>query len=98
MATKAENIAVVNNEAEERFQAKLGGKVAYLQYHKGAGHIIFIHTEVPEEMEGKGIGSKLVKAGLEHAKTERVRIVAQCPFVASYIRRHQEYQSLLASE
>src|SRR6201999_3715962 len=98
MDTEAENIAVVNNEADQRFQAEVGGNLAYLQYHKRQGQIVYTHTEVPKEMEGKGIGGKLAKAALEQAKAEHLRVVAQCPFVASYIQRHKEYQPLLASD
>ncbi len=96
--TNSENIHVVNNEAEGRFQAEVEGGLAFLQYVNSESRIVFTHTEVPPELEGKGLGSKLVKAALEHARSEKIKVVPQCPFVASYIREHPEYESLVSSE
>jgi predicted GNAT family acetyltransferase len=98
MSKNPENIAIINNEAEERFQAEVEGRLAFLQYDKSGGPMVLTHTEVPPELEGRGLGSKLVEAALEHARSARVKIVPQCPFVASYIKDHQEYESLVVSE
>ncbi len=57
--------------------------------------IVFTHTEVPEALEGHGIAAKLAHTALEHARAQRLTVVPLCPFVASYIRRHAEYQGLV---
>jgi hypothetical protein len=54
-----------------------------------------VHTEVPAELEGHGIGGRLAKAGLEFARQENLKVVPSCPFVAAYIRRHPEYLELV---
>jgi len=61
------------------------------------GVLALTHTEVPEEFEGKGMGSALVKKTFEIIQEENLKIVAACPFVAGYLKRHPEYQSLVAS-
>jgi hypothetical protein len=49
-----------------------------------------MHTEVPKELEGRGIGSTLVRGALELAKGQGLTIKARCPFVATYIRKHPD--------
>jgi predicted GNAT family acetyltransferase len=59
------------------------------------GKLILVHTEVPTEFAGHGIGSKLVRAGIEFAREQGVVVVPLCPFATNYIRRHQEYIDLV---
>lgn len=86
------NLTIENNPAEKRFQVEVDGHLAQLQYIETAHNITFTHTEVPEELEGQGIGSRLAKHALDYAVEHELRIIPVCPFVASYIRRHAEYQ------
>lgn len=90
--------AVTNNKRERRFEMPLeGGASAFIQYEEaGEGVLALAHTEVPEEYEGQGIGSALVKGAFEILRAEGLKIVPTCPFVAAYVRRHPEYQSLVA--
>ena len=89
--------AVVQREPEfHRFETYVGGQLAYLAYRLEGSTIYFVHTEVPPEIEGQGIGGKLAKAGLEYARDHRLKVVPRCPFVAAYLQRHPEYQDLIA--
>jgi hypothetical protein len=98
MTMSKENV-VSNNRQEGRFEMPLGeGRTAFIQYAEaGAGVLNLMHTEVPEEFEGKGVGSKLVKGTFEILRAENLRMVPSCRFVAVYLQRHPEYQSLAAS-
>ena len=69
--------------------------VAASYYEIADGVITFAHTEVPPELGGKGIGSKLIKGALDHARAEGLKVIAQCPFVKAYIEKHPEYADLL---
>jgi hypothetical protein len=68
---------------------------AVLTYKQQAGRIVFLHTGVPPALEGRGIASQLASFALEEARAQHLTVVPRCPFVASYIRRHREYLSLL---
>ena len=53
---------VVDDEAEQRFNATMDGTPAgSLQYAIKYGRLALIHTEVLPEFEGKGVGSSLVR-------------------------------------
>jgi predicted GNAT family acetyltransferase len=86
---------VRNNEQELRFETTVDGDVAVAEYYREGNTITFTHTIVPEQMEGKGIAGAIVKAALEHARSEKLEVVPQCAFVASYIKRHPEYEDLV---
>jgi len=90
---------VVNNEAEHRYELSQDGHVAYVTYEQEGGRIAFLHTIVPDELGGKGIGTRLAKAVLEDARARGLAVIPHCPFVSAFIRRHQsEYLPLVAPE
>lgn len=88
-------IIVVNNEAANRFEAQLGAELAVAEYTREAALIVFVHTQVPAEFEGRGVGSRLARAALDFARDEGLGVVPLCPFIAAYVRRHQEYVPLV---
>jgi predicted GNAT family acetyltransferase len=87
--------AVQNNPARKRYQLEAEGHIAATYYELADGVITFIHTEVPKELEGKGIGSKLVKGALDQVRAAGLKVVPRCPFVKAYIEKHSEYADLL---
>ena len=86
---------VENNAAAGRFEAVVDGQLAQAQYRRVGERILFTHTEVPEQLEGRGIAGQLARAGLDFSRAEGLTVVPLCPFIASYIERHPEYQDLL---
>ena len=89
---------VQHERSRDRFIATVDGAVAVLNYKEQGEMIYLVHTEVPLSMEGKGIGGKLAKAGLDYARDKGLKVVARCPFVASYLQRHPEYQDFVQGE
>jgi predicted GNAT family acetyltransferase len=89
------NNAVSNNAAQHRFELEVDGHVAAAYYAKNGDVITFEHTEVPSELGGKGIGSKLVQGALDQVRAEGLKVVAQCPFVKGWIGKHPDYADLL---
>ena len=86
-----------NNEQQSRFETTVEGKTAFSVYNRENGRITFTHTEVPPELEGRGIAAAIVKHALDDARANNLGVVAACSYVASYVRRHPEYQDLLQS-
>ena len=89
------NDKVSNNAAQHRFELEVDGHIAAAYYSKASGVITFEHTEVPAELGGKGIGSKLVKGALDQVRADGLKVVAQCPFVKGWIGKHPDYAGLL---
>jgi predicted GNAT family acetyltransferase len=89
------NDTVSNNPAQQRYELAVDGHVAASYYEIADGVITFVHTEVPPELGGKGIGSKLIRGALDQVRAEGLKVIAQCPFVKAYIEKHPEYADLL---
>ena len=91
----SEIIPVVNNLEAHRFEATLDGKVSVAEYRLGEAVIEFVHTDVPRDLEGRGIASALARTGLDYARANHLGVVPRCPFFAAWIDRHPEYQDLV---
>ena len=92
---------VVISDATERnrFIATLDGEQAgFIVYRLRPGLLALIHTEVDEALEGRGLGSRLIATALDDARREGLEVVLLCLFVVSYIRRHPEYQDIVAAD
>jgi predicted GNAT family acetyltransferase len=86
---------IVNNKAQHRYELTVDGHLAATYYSVTGGVITFIHTEVPPELGGKGIGSQLIKGALDQVRAAGLKVIAQCPFVKAYIENHPDYADLL---
>jgi predicted GNAT family acetyltransferase len=86
---------VVNNKTQHRYELTVEGHLAATYYKVSDGVITFVHTEVPSELGGKGVGSMLVKGALDQVRAEGLKVVPECPFVKAYIGKHPEYADLL---
>jgi predicted GNAT family acetyltransferase len=82
------DIDVQDRREANRFETVVGGQVAYLSYERRPDAIVFLHTEVPESLRGRGIAARLAKAAITSARAEGLRLVAVCPYVRTYLRRH----------
>jgi predicted GNAT family acetyltransferase len=87
---------VRDNPDEGRFELEIDKQTAFVSYETKAGIITFTHTDVPLVMSGKGVGSRLIRGALDAARERGLKVVAECPFVAAYIKKHGEYGDLLA--
>jgi predicted GNAT family acetyltransferase len=86
---------VVHNPEQNRFEIQQDGRTAELVYRLKPGRIVFIHTGVPAELEGRGLAKELAVTGLDYARQNGLKVIPLCPFVAGYIKRHPEYLDLV---
>ena len=87
---------VRDNPARHRYELETEGHVAFAEYRLATGVITFVHTEVPKELGGKGVGSALARGALEDVRRRGLRVVAECPFIKGFIAKHAEFNDLLA--
>ena len=89
---------IVDNTALHRFELHLDGEIAFVLYSREHNSIRLIHTEVPNQMRGKGVGSSLVNGVIRLAERQKVSVIPSCPFVADYLKRHPEYAQTVDTE
>lgn len=80
----------VENEAESRFEIEIDGLLAELVYDRRDGRLVITHTEVPGELEGRGLGGELVAAAVGRAAENGLVVVPQCPFARAWLERHPD--------
>lgn len=83
---------LTQNITANRFEVEHQGLVAFVDYRQTGKDISFLHTEVPRELSGRGIGSFLARNVLEYARKNRLQVKPYCPFIKAYIDRHEEFQ------
>ncbi len=92
----AETPKVVMNEETHRFEAVVEGQTAFAEYSLKPGILVLPHTVVPESLGGRGIAGALAEAALGYARSHGLKVRPSCPFMASYISKHPEWQDLVA--
>ncbi|HEX4986390.1 MAG TPA: GNAT family N-acetyltransferase [Burkholderiales bacterium] len=88
-------LPVVHNEAAKRFEVSVDGRLAFSKYLLAGEKFVVEHTEVPPELEGRGLASRIVRTALDYARANRLKVMPLCPFTAAYIRKHPEYRDLV---
>ena len=81
---------VTDNQSESRFELRVDGLLAELPYRRNGNRLVLIHTEVPEELEGRGLGGALVTAAVDHGAREGLTVVPLCPFARGWLQRHPD--------
>jgi predicted GNAT family acetyltransferase len=96
MTGSNEMTEVINNRAQQRYELTVDGHLAATYYKVSEGVITFVHTEVPPELGGKGIGSRLIRGALDQVRADGLKVIPECPFVKAFIEKNAPYQDLLA--
>jgi predicted GNAT family acetyltransferase len=84
------DLRVTDNQAESRLELEADGHVAELEYRRNGKRLVLIHTEVPTELEGRGLGGRLVTAAVERAQRDSMTVVPLCPFARGWLERHPD--------
>jgi predicted GNAT family acetyltransferase len=91
----AERIEVADAPDRDRYELSIDGEVVgFTAYRTRPGLIAFVHTEVDERLQGRGLGDRLIRFALEDARARGLAVLAVCPFVKAFIERHPEFEAL----
>jgi len=82
--------AVVRDNRSGRFELALPEGTAALAFVRDGDRLLLVHTEVPDELEGRGVGGQLVRAAVDQAVADGLTIVPRCPFAREWLRRHPD--------
>jgi uncharacterized protein len=89
------SLHIDHDSSSRRFTTQVDGHEAELIYRQQGVRLIIDHTGVPDAIGGRGIAGELVKAALDYARAEGLRVVPACSYSAAYIQRHPEYADLV---
>ncbi len=95
MEINANDLEVIHNEANHRFEIWIDGTLSELDYRLQGNIMIMYHTGVPLQLEGHGIAGRLTQTALDYAAEKSLDVAPLCSYVAVYIRRYPQYQKLV---
>lgn len=88
------DIDIQHDSTVHRFLCEVDGHTGSVEYRREGGVMTILHTDVPEQIGGRGIASRLVRAALDFARAEGLRVVPRCSYTAAWIERHPDYADL----
>jgi uncharacterized protein len=89
-------IIMIDNKTLSRFERAESGHTAYADY-KLEGDVLHIRLVfAPEELRGSGAAGRLMADIAAHAATKNLKILPLCGYAAAWMRKHPEYNGLLA--
>ena len=95
----AEQVVVRDDVDEHRYVVEVDGELAgFTVYHRRGGRHFFVHTEIRQDFEGRGLGSQLARGALDDVIAQDRPIVPLCGFIAGWIERHPEYNEFVDHE
>lgn len=86
----ATDLTITLDENGHRFAATTGSLTASLQYRRRGDRFVIVHTDVPAELRGRGLGRRLVEAAVAHASARGDTVVPLCPFARQWLRQHRD--------
>lgn len=92
-----ETLQVVHNEAQSRFEIRVGDVLCVLDYRRTPDKLIIYHTEVPPPFERHGLAARMTRAALDFARAQNLKVEPRCPYTAFFMQKHPEYADLLLS-
>ena len=90
------SIDVRHDASRNRYELATDEGIAIAEYRRDGSVIEFFHTAVPEALQGRGLGGRLVAAALADVRERDFKVKPTCPFVRAYIDRHEELADLVA--
>jgi predicted GNAT family acetyltransferase len=87
---------IVRDDAAGRFELTLPDGTAELVFRRNGRRLVLVHTGVPEDLAGHGIGGRLVRAAVEHAIAESLTVVPRCPFARDWLEGHPDVAEQVA--
>ncbi|TSJ42767.1 N-acetyltransferase [Mucilaginibacter corticis] len=91
-----EDLQLINNQAIHNFELFVDGHRAFIDYKQRDDKFFLIHTEVPQELEGRGVAAALVEKTFKYLEAHNDKIVPYCEYVKVYLKRHPKWERLLA--
>ena len=90
MGRAGDAVTITDDVVAHRFETTVAGHRAQLVYRRNGDRLVLAHTEVPDELGGRGIGGRLVGAAVEAAIAGDLIVVPECPFARSWLLKHAE--------
>ena len=90
-----QQIPVKVNEENQTFEFTVDNQLSFIDFNRNGNTINLLHTEVPQEMEGRGIAAAMVEKTFQYLEANNLKLSPSCSYVRTYLKRHPEWDRLL---
>ncbi len=80
---------------ENRFVIYTEGKEVYVEFEIKDDKMDLDHTYTHPDLRGRGLAAQVVRAALEFAKENNLKVIPTCSYVRSFINKNDEYKELV---
>ncbi len=95
---KYQEIAIKDNKTQHALELWVDGQRSFIGYDWQDDVVYLVHTEVPEEQNGKGIAAALVEKAFVYLEDQNLKIIPACSYVRAFLKRHPEWERIVAAE
>jgi predicted GNAT family acetyltransferase len=86
------------NKKAHNFELFVDGQRSFIDYQQEGDVVYLVHTEVPDEQSGEGIAASLVEQTLAYLEENNLKAVPSCSYVHAFIKRHPEWDRIVARD
>lgn len=80
----------------DRFTISVDGRRAgFTEFVDHDGQRIFPHTEIADDLEGRGLATILVRQALESTRDAGLRVVPVCAMVAGFVKKSHDFDEIV---
>lgn len=89
-------LKIKHDKEQQRFVLDINGELAKVDYVLRNNKMYLVHSEVPYNLRGQGIGKVLVEKTFEKLTEEGFLAVAVCSFIKAVAKRNQQWREIIA--
>ena len=91
-----DDVKLINNTEAHNFELFVDEQLSFIDYKMRDNKVYLIHTEVPAELQGKGVAEALVTKAFDYAEQHQLKVVPLCSYVQAFLKRHPEWNKIVA--
>ena len=92
-----QRLNIVHDKENSRYTLDINGELAKVEYRLKDNKMYLVHSEVPYNLRGQGIGKVLVEKTFEKLTEEGFQAVAVCSYVRAVARRSEKWKDSIES-
>jgi predicted GNAT family acetyltransferase len=90
-----ESVTIADAPERSRYEIHVDGtRAGFAAYTRTPGEIVYEHTEIDDAFAHRGLAGRLIQFALDDSRARGEHVVARCPFVRDFLRKHPDYAEL----
>ena len=90
-----EQLEITHDKENNRFTLDINGEIGKVDYTLKDNKMYLVHSEVPYNLRGRGIGKVLVEKTFEQLTKEGYEAVAVCSYIRAVAGRSQKWSEII---